>query len=102
MSLRLPFGPKPRLGYTASLIERAVETRADAAALAVLQSHSDARVYLLAGELVGLKKAADPHDPLFTLDEAQALGSAAETVFIGLNQDAPRFAIALEGDAAEA
>src|SRR6516165_6283419 len=32
-------GPKPRLGYTASLIERAVETRADAAGVVQTRSH---------------------------------------------------------------
>ena len=96
------FGPKPRLGYTASPIERAAGTRADAAALGVLQNHPDACVYLIAGELVALKKGANQHDPLFTLGVAQALGPAAETVFVGLHQDAPRFAIAIEGEAAEA
>src|SRR5262245_22932875 len=40
MSPRPDLGPKPRLGYTASSIERAAERRADAAALAVLENDS--------------------------------------------------------------
>jgi NAD+ diphosphatase len=102
MSPRPPFGPKPRLGYTASLIERAVGTRADAAALTALQNDPNARTYLIGGEMVALNKAANIHDPLFTLGNAHALGPTAETVFIGLTQGAPRFALALEPAAAEA
>jgi NAD+ diphosphatase len=102
MSPRPHLGPKPRLGYSASLIERAVGTRADAAALAALQNNPDARTYLIGGELVALNKAANIHEPLFTLSDAHGLGPTAETVFIGLRQNAPRFALALEPTAAEA
>jgi NAD+ diphosphatase len=101
MSPRPDLGPKPRLGYAASSIERASEQRADAAALAALKNDRDARAYLLAGELVILKKTDGVPDPLFTLAEARALGRTAEIVFLGLCRSAPRFAIALEA-AAEA
>jgi NAD+ diphosphatase len=101
MSPRPDLGPKPRLGYAASSIERASEQRADAAALAALENDRDARAYLLAGELVILKKTDGVPDPLFTPAEARALGRTAEIVFLGLCRNAPRFAIALEA-AAEA
>ncbi|MFL6831319.1 MAG: NAD(+) diphosphatase [Xanthobacteraceae bacterium] len=101
MSPRPDLGPKPRLGYAASSIERASERRADAAALAALENDCDTRAYLLAGELVILKKTAGIPDPLFTLAEARALGRTAEIVFLGLCRSAPRFAIALELAAAE-
>jgi NAD+ diphosphatase len=102
MSPRPDLGPKPRLGYAASSIERAAERRADAAALAALENDPRARAYVVAGELVVLKKATALADPLFTLAEARALGRTAELVFLGLCQDAPRFAVALESAAAEA
>jgi NAD+ diphosphatase len=101
MSPRPDLGPKPRLGYAASSIERASEQRADAAALAALENDRDAHAYLLADELVILKKTAGIPDPLFTLAEARALGRTAEIVFLGLCRSAPRFAIALELAAAE-
>src|SRR6266516_715236 len=101
MSPRPDLGPKPRLGYAASSIERASERRADATALAALENDRDARAYLLAVELVILKKTAGIPDPLFTLAEARALGRTAEIVFLGLCRSAPRFAIALELAAAE-
>jgi NAD+ diphosphatase len=102
MSPRPDLGPKPRLGYTASLIERVVERRPDATALAAWENDPRARSYVIGGELVVLKRAADVNDPLFTLAEARALGRTAETIFLGLIDGAPRFAIALDPAAAEA
>jgi NAD+ diphosphatase len=102
MSPRLDLGPKPRLGYTSSLIERAAELRTDAAALAELEKDDRARAYVIGGELVVLKRAADVCDPLFTLEEARALGRPAEIVFLGLIERAPRFAVALDPVTAEA
>src|SRR5437868_5346266 len=102
MSPRPDLGPKPRLGYTASLIERVVERRPDATALAAWENDPRARSYVIGGEMVVLKRAADVNDPLFTLAEARALGRTAESVFLGLIEGAPRFAIALDPAAAEA
>lgn len=101
MSPRPDFGPKPRLGYAESAIERASERRADAAALAAFAKDADARVYVFAGELVILKKSLGIPDPLFTLAQARALGRTAEIVFLGLCRGAPRFAVALEPPAAD-
>jgi NAD+ diphosphatase len=102
MSPRPDLGPKPRLGYTASLIDRAAERRVDAAALAALENDPRARSYVVGGELVVLKKATEDNDPLFTLGEARGLGRTAEAVFLGLIENAPRFAVALDPAAAEA
>jgi NAD+ diphosphatase len=102
MSPRPDLGPKPRLGYTASLIERSAERRMDAAALAALENDQRGRAYVIGGELVVLKKAAEVNDPLFTRAEARALGRTAETVFLGLDDGAPRFAVGLNPADAEA
>ena len=101
MSPRPDLGPKPRLGYAASSIERATERRADAAALAAFENERHARAYLVASEQVILKNTAAVADPLFTFPEARALGCATEIVFLGLCGSAPRFAIALEPSVAE-
>jgi NAD+ diphosphatase len=102
MSPRPDLGPKPRLGYTESLIERAAELRTDAPALAALENDSRARAYVVGGELVVLKRAADIGDPLFTLAETRQLGTAAEIVFLGLIEGAPRFAVTLDPATAQA
>jgi len=101
MSPRPDLGPKPRLGYAASSIERATERRADAVALAALENERHARAYLVASEQVILKNTAAVADPLFTFPEARALARATEIVFLGLCGSAPRFAIALEPSVAE-
>jgi NAD+ diphosphatase len=102
MSPRPDLGPKPRLGYTASLIERAAELRTDAAALSALEKDGRARTYAVAGDLVVLKNAADLCDPLFTLPQARGLARTGETAFLGLIEGAPRFVLALDPAAVEA
>jgi len=102
MSPRPDLGPKPRLGYALSRIDRVAERRADATALAALERGADARAYAIGGELVVLRKTTGGLDPLFTLGEARVLGGAAEVVFLGLMDGAPRFAVAVAPIAIEA
>ena len=78
MSQQLPLasrprlGPKPRLGYSASAIDRAAPMRADA--LLTLIHQPDARAYVTAGEMIVLNKGAEFHDPLFSVANAQEIG----------------------------
>ena len=84
MSSRLDLGPQPRLAYAGSRIERAADRRGDAAALAALEHDPLTRFYLIGGELVALKKAADGHAPLFAAAETRGLGDTTEMAFLGL------------------
>jgi len=102
MSARLDLGPKPRLGYTESRLERAAEKRTDSTAIAALAADRHAGAYVMGGELIVMKKAAPLNAPLFTLAEAQALGTTSETVFLGLDDGAPRFGLGIAPAAAEA
>jgi NAD+ diphosphatase len=98
-------GPKPRLGYTESRLERAANMRTDAtalAALAALAANARAGAYVIGGDLIVMKKAAPLNGPLFTMPEAQALGPATETVFLGLLDGAARFGFGIAPVAAEA
>jgi NAD+ diphosphatase len=101
MSPRPDLGPKPRLGYSASRMERAAERRSDAAAMKALETDARAGTYVIVGELVVLRKGGEPLDPLFPCAEAQGLGRATESAFLGLMDGAPRFAVALDPAAAE-
>lgn len=94
MPFRPDLGPWPRLGYTQSGIDRAAERRNDAAALAAMESDKRAGVYVVGGEMVALKKGVPVHDPLFTPAEARTLSGSSEVMFLGLHDDAPRFALA--------
>jgi NAD+ diphosphatase len=93
---RPDLGPQPRLGYTASAIDRAANRRDDETTLAQLKAHDRAGVYLIGGELVVLKNIGNELDPLFSVKEAGALGIAREMVFLGLSSEAPRFGLALD------
>jgi NAD+ diphosphatase len=102
MTARAPLGPKPRLGYTNSPLERAAERRTDEAALAALAGDSKAGAYVIGGDMIVIKKGAPLNSPLFTFDEARALGPTDETVFLGLLGSAGRFGLGLQPAAAEA
>ncbi|HET9413396.1 MAG TPA: NADH pyrophosphatase, partial [Pseudolabrys sp.] len=100
MSSRL--GPKPRLGYTNSRIERAAELRTDASAIAALTKHPGAGTYVIGGEWIVAKKGSPLSEPLFTPAEVHQLGPPAETIFLGLLDGAPRFGHGLSPQSAEA
>jgi len=96
---RPDLGPRPQLGYAASCIERAAASRNDEAVLAGLAASAGAGVYVIGGELVVMKRGAqsqEKFDPLFSPEAARSLGNARETVFLGLNGEAPRFGVGLD------
>jgi NAD+ diphosphatase len=102
MSFRPDLGPKPHLGYTASAINRAAERRDDAGGLAALAADPRAGTYVLGGELIVTRRSGDGGDPLFTPEQARALGVPIESVFLGLAGGAGRFANGIGQSAAEA
>ena len=95
-------GPKPHLGYTDSRLERAAERRTDAAVLAAMAADPRAGAYVIGGDLIVMKKGSPLNEPLFTMAEARALGTAAETVFLGHLNEAGRFGFGIAPAAAEA
>jgi len=101
MSPRPDLGPHPRLGYTASPLERASEKRNDEAFLRALMADARAGVYAIAGEMVVLKAGAEIHDPMFRPEEVVALGQQTESVFLGLIEGAGRFGVGLDASAVE-
>jgi NAD+ diphosphatase len=106
ISARMPprpdLGPKPRLGYTHSRLERAAEKRADAAALAAYAADPRAGAYVIGIEMIVMQKGAPLSDPLFSMAQARAMDGATETVFLGLIDGAPRFGFGIAPQAAEA
>jgi NAD+ diphosphatase len=102
MPPRPDLGPKPRLGYTDSRIERAAEQRTDAVALAALADDARAGAYVIGGDLIVMKKGAPLNNPRFTIEEARALGPTTETVFLGLLDGAGSFGFGIVPSAAEA
>jgi len=99
MSSRPDLGPKPLLGYTASILARVAERRTDDAFLAACAADAKAGTFAIGGELVVMRRTANGPDPLFPAEEARALAPVAETVFLGLVGEAGRFGIALDPEA---
>jgi NAD+ diphosphatase len=99
---RPDLGPKPRLGYAGSPIERVAERRADQAWLERAAADARAAAYVVGGEQVILRKDGGAFDPTFPLARAHELGRAVEFVFLGLMEDAPRFGYGLDPAAAAA
>jgi NAD+ diphosphatase len=98
---RPELGPHPRLGYTASAVDRAAFCRGDDAALAKFLAHERAGVYVIGGELVVMKQSGAAVEPLFSPAEARALGTVRATVFLGLMSEAPRFGFAFDAASIE-
>ena len=94
MSLGPELGPKPRLGYTASRIDRAAARRSDA--VAALDQDPQARAYAIGGEMVVLRKTTTGLDPLFAPAMAQLLADGADIAFLGLHEGAARFAVPVD------
>jgi NAD+ diphosphatase len=94
-------GPRPRLGYTQSLIDRAAERRLDAAWLAAREADARTLGYVIGSELIVLKKRGNGFEPAFAPDEARALAPIVETVFLGLIDGAARFGFGIAQKNAE-
>ena len=101
MSSRPDLGPKPRLGYANSRVERAAEKRPDDAALAAYAADPKAMAYVIGWDLIVMKRREPVSDPLFTMAQARAVEGAAEAVFLGLIDGAPRFGVGITPAAAE-
>jgi NAD+ diphosphatase len=102
MPSRSDLGPKPRLGYSDSRVERAAELRPQDATIEELARDPRAGAYVMGGEAIIMKRGTPTNDPLFTLAEARDLSPATEIIFLGLLDGAPRFGHGLAPKAAEA
>src|SRR6516164_7187830 len=99
MSPRPDLGPKPQLGYTASLIDRGAHRRNEAAALA---ADPRAGAYVIGGEMIVARRREGGGEPLFGLAEARALAPSREGVLLGFVDGAPRFGLGIGKDDADA
>jgi len=105
MSARFDLGKRPHLGYTDSILDRGAELRHDAAAIAALAADPRARTFVIAGELVCLRKGEPFSDPTFTFAQVAERVSEPEGLreqaFLGRNGEAALFAVAIDPKVAE-
>jgi NAD+ diphosphatase len=96
MPTGLELGLPPRLGYTASTLDRAVNLRTNQTALSEVWADPRSGAYVIAGELIVLKRGSREHHPLFSNGELAAFEKVHETVFLGLADGAGRFGLGLD------
>jgi NAD+ diphosphatase len=98
MTDRFDLGPPPLLAYSTCFVDRAAHRRNE---IGALEAAPGAATYAIAGEAILLRKFNGAFNPLFTLEEARALGAPREKIFLGLAGVEPRFALSLDPSAAE-
>jgi NAD+ diphosphatase len=67
-----------------------------------LEAHADARWYVVGGELVAMRKTAAGLDPAVRARRGAGVVDVAHTIFLGLMDSAPRFALSIAPAAMEA
>ncbi len=91
----LDIHPTIELGFATSGIDRAAHRRDDAAWQAQALRRPDARAVAICGDVPVLRFDGARLDPLFDLAAAAELGPPTEALFLGLDGDAPRFALSI-------
>jgi NAD+ diphosphatase len=102
MPPRFDLGPAPRLGYAASSLDRAANKRSDQDALSALAADPRSAAYVVAGEMIILKRGGGTHEPLFSQAEAETLGEVRERVFLGLIDANGRFGLGIDAGRVDA
>jgi len=88
-------------GFAINPLDRQSDRREHADFIAALRAAETTRHLVLASDIPVLKRVGDGHDPLFTEAELAALGSAAETAYLGSHDGVALFATVIEDEAPE-
>jgi NAD+ diphosphatase len=83
----------PELGFATSALDRAAWRREDEAWQKEALQAPDARIVALCNDIPVLNWDGAGLDPLFDLASASRLGEATDALFLGLDGEAPRFAL---------
>jgi NAD+ diphosphatase len=93
-----PLGAPAGLGFAAGLLDRAAQRREDADWLDAARNAPSTRFVALCRDTPLLGHADGMLEPLFTRDQTESLGTPVETLFLGLDGDAARFAVDIAPD----
>lgn len=95
-----PF-PLGEPGFVSHPIDRAAHVRTNAEKLFALETHRDARAYVVHRDSILVTHDADGPRALLTLDEARKFGANPGTIFLGLHEGAAIFGMGISATAAE-
>src|ERR1019366_4872454 len=93
--------PLGRPAFVTDILDRAAHLRGDDAKLMALESHRDARAYVVYRDSLVVKQAADGPRALLSIDEALKFGANPGTIFLGLRDGAPIFGMGISAAAVE-
>ncbi len=85
------------LGFVHNRLDRLANSRDDSNLIEALRQDPAARMAILVGDDIVLRRAPAGHTPWFSLAEAGALGPVEETVFLGRDEAGPAFAVQVGG-----
>jgi NAD+ diphosphatase len=88
--------PPKTLGFVHGALDRAAQLRSNPQEIAALAARHDARFIAFCGDNGVLAKAGETLSALFDSAAAEQLGPHHETLFLGLEDGAPRFARVLD------
>ncbi len=97
-----PLGAPAGLGFSTGLLDRAAQHRENADWLRAAKEAPSTRFVALCRDTPVLAFAEGTLDPLFPHDRVQSLGPQVETLFLGLDGEAARFAVDIAPDRFEA
>ena len=87
--------------FVSNILDRAAHLRGNDEKLLVLESHRDARAYVVHRDSLVVKREASGLRALLTIDEALQFGANPGTVFLGLRDGAAVFGMGISAPAAE-
>ncbi len=93
--------PLGQPGFVSHVLDRAAHLRGDEAKLLALESHPDARAYVVYRDSLVVKREASNPRALLSLAEAMKLGANPGTIFLGLRDGAPVFGMGISPAAVE-
>jgi NAD+ diphosphatase len=93
--------PLGQPAFITHILDRAAHLRRDDEKLLALESHRDARAYVVYCDSLVVKQQAEGPRALLTIDEARKYGANPGTVFLGLRDGAAVFGMGIKAEAVE-
>src|SRR6201986_1033363 len=88
-------------GFVSNILDRAAHLRNDEAKLLALESHPDARAYVVYRDSLVVRREATGPRALLSLEEAHTFGANPGTIFLGMRGGAPTFGMGISPSAVE-
>jgi NAD+ diphosphatase len=93
--------PLGQPGFVSNILDRAAHLRSDEAKLLAMESHAEARAYVVYRDSLVVRREAAGTRALLSIEEALKFGANPGTIFLGLRDGAPVFGMGISPAAVE-